>query len=60
MGGASTLKMVAPVVNVESNNEDLRETLGLVADTQRQLAEEIQKGIGVDIPIDGDNGMYKN
>ena len=59
MGGAPTLRMVTPVVNVENNNEELRETLGLVADTQRQLAEEIQKGIGVDIPIDGDNGIYK-
>ena len=59
MGGPAA-KIVAPIVNVqEPNNEELIDTLATVRETQDRLATQLEQGIGVDVPIDGENGIYR-
>lgn len=57
MGGPS--QVVAPIVNVQTDNEDLQGTLELVRKTQDRLTRQLDDGIGVDFPIDGENGLYR-
>lgn len=57
MGGPS--QVVAPIVNVQTDNEELQGTLELVRETQDRLARQLENGIGVDVPIDGENGLYR-
>lgn len=56
-GGAATV--VAPVVNVQTDNSELQGTLTETNDVIGRLATQLEEGIGVDIPIDGENGMYR-
>lgn len=56
--GAGSSQIVTPIVNVQADNEDLRDTLEQVCDTQDRLATQLEMGIGVDIPIEGENGLY--
>ena len=56
-GGAPTV--VAPVVNVQTDNSELSGTLAEARDVLGRLTAQLEQGIGVDIPIDGENGMYR-
>ena len=56
-GGAPTV--VAPVVNVQTDNSELSGTLAEARDVLDRLTAQLEQGIGVDIPIDGENGMYR-
>lgn len=58
MGGPAAA-VVAPVVNVQTDNSELHETLEMVRVTQDRLATQLEEGIGVDVPIDGENGIYR-
>ncbi len=58
MGGGSAA-VVAPVVNVQTDNAELRDTLEDAREVIGRLATQLEQGIGVDIPIDGENGMYR-
>lgn len=56
-GGAPTV--VAPVVNVQTDNSELSGTLAEARDVLGRLTAQLEQGIGVDIPIDGENGIYR-
>ena len=57
MGGPAS-QIVAPIVNIQApDNAELNGTL--VRETQDRLATQLEQGIGVDIPIDGENGVYR-
>ena len=59
MGGPAS-QVLTPIVNVQvPNNSELSDTLEMVRETQDRLATQLEQGIGVDIPIDGENGMYR-
>jgi len=59
MGGPAA-QVVTPIVNVQApDNEELIDTLATVRETQDRLATQLEQGIGVDIPIDGENGIYR-
>ena len=59
MGGPAA-QVIAPIVNVQApDNEELIDTLATVRETQDRLATQLEQGIGVDIPIDGENGIYR-
>lgn len=52
--------VMAPVVNVQApDNSELHETLHEAQDVLLRLAVQLEQGIGVDIPIDGENGIYR-
>ena len=56
--GAGGNTMITPIVNVQTDNGELRDTLEQVRDTQDRLATQLENGIGVDVPIEGENGIY--
>lgn len=59
MGGAAS-QAIVPIVNIQGpDNSELSDTLEMVRETQDRLATQLEQGIGVDIPIDGENGMYR-
>ena len=59
MGGPAS-QVVAPIVNVQApDNSELHGTLEKVCEMQDRLATQLEQGIGVDIPIDGENGVYR-
>lgn len=52
--------VMAPVINVQApDNSELHETLHEAQDVLLRLAVQLEQGIGVDIPIDGENGIYR-
>lgn len=58
--GGPASQVIAPIVNVQaSDNSELSDTLEKVCETQDRLAYQLELGIGVDIPIDGENGVYR-
>ena len=59
LGAGGMSQVVAPVVNVQTDNEELRATLEQMLETQERLAVQLEQGIGVDVPIDGENGIYR-
>jgi hypothetical protein len=58
-GGSSPSPIITPIVNVQTDNSELHETLNETRDTIGLLVTQLEQGIGVDIPIDGENGMYR-
>ena len=59
MGGPAS-QAIVPIVNIQGpDNSSLNDTLEMVRETQDRLATQLEQGIGVDIPIDGENGMYR-
>ena len=58
MGGGQSA-VVAPIVNVQTDNSELHGTLSEAHDVLDRLTTQLELGIGVDIPIDGENGMYR-
>ena len=59
MGVGGSAQVITPIVNVQTDNEELRDTLEQVRDTQDRLATQLEQGIGVDVPIEGENGIYR-
>ena len=59
MGTAAQPAVVAPVVSVQADNAELNGTLGEARDVLARLADRLEQGIGVDVPIDGENGLYR-
>lgn len=59
MGGPAS-QAIVPIVNVQApDNSELNSTMEKVCETQDRLATQLEQGIGIDIPIDGENGMYR-
>lgn len=58
MGAGGTTQMITPIVNVQNDNPELLDTLERVNENQDRLATQLEQGIGVDIPIAGEDGMY--
>ena len=59
MGSGGSNQVVAPVVNVNVDNDRLNSALERVNENQDRLATQLEQGIGVDVPIDGENGLYR-
>ena len=59
MGGPAAATVVSPVINVKSDNSELEDVLDSIRDTNNRLAVQLENGIGVDVPIDGENGIYR-
>ena len=59
MGSVGSNQVVAPVVNVNVDNDRLNSALERVNENQDRLATQLEQGIGVDFPIDGENGLYR-
>ena len=57
--GGGSAQVVSPIVNVNVDNERLNGAIDRINDNQDRLASQLEQGIGVDIPIDGENGIYK-
>jgi TP901 family phage tail tape measure protein len=57
--GAGTSQLLAPIVNVNVDNERLNDSIDRINENQDRLASKLEQGIGVDIPIDGENGLYR-
>ena len=57
--GTNTTVVSAPTVNVQTDNAELRDMLADTRDALDRLAVQLEQGIGVDVPIDGENGIYK-
>lgn len=57
--GVGTSQMLAPIVNVNVDNERLNDSIDRINENQDRLASQLEQGIGVDIPIDGENGLYR-
>ena len=57
--GAGISQMLAPIVNVNVDNDRLNNSIDRINENQDRLASQLEQGIGVDIPIDGENGLYR-
>jgi TP901 family phage tail tape measure protein len=57
--GGGTTQVVAPVVNVQSDNEELRETMEANREATERLVKRLDDGIEAYSVIDGPNGSYK-
>ena len=60
MGAGSVAQVVTPIVNVQNDNEDLRQELEQLRETNQQLRETLQDGIGIDFPMDIFDRKYKH
>ena len=60
MGAGSVAQVVTPIVNVQNDNEDLRQELEQLRETNQQLRETLQDGIGIDFPMDVFDSKYKH
>ena len=58
MGAAGTTQMITPIVNVQNDNPELLDALERVNENQDRLATQLELGIGVDLPIAGEDGLY--
>ena len=58
MGGPASAAVVAPVVNVETSNEQMSATLDRLAETVARLERQLDDGIEAYSVIDGPNGSY--
>ncbi|MBR3110433.1 MAG: phage tail tape measure protein [Prevotella sp.] len=60
MGAGGTTQMITPIVNVQTDNGELRDTMEKVCETQDRLATQLEQGIGVDFPMDSFDQSYKH
>ena len=60
IAGAGQGAVVAPVVNVQSDNEELRQELADLRETNQQLRQQLEDGIGVDFPMDSFDRNYRH
>lgn len=59
MGVVGAAPIVSPIVSVNVDNERMIDAMEKVNENQDRLATQLEQGIGVDIPIDGENGLYR-
>lgn len=57
VGGGSGAAVVAPVVNVTTDNEELRSTISSLYDVIDSLNLQLSEGIHAEVSIDGRNGV---
>lgn len=59
MGGPAAATVVAPVVNVQNDNEELKAGIEELGGVMVTLTERLDEGIEAYAVIDGPNGLYK-
>lgn len=59
MGSSGTAQVVAPIVNVKTDNEELIGTLAQVNETIGILYQQVANGINATVAIDGPQGLHK-
>ena len=59
MGFSGTAQVVAPIVNVKTDNEELIGTLAQVNETIGILYQQVANGINATVAIDGPQGLHK-
>ena len=59
LGAGGSAQVVAPNVNVHIDNEALNDTMNGTREAIDRLNTQLEQGIGVDVPIDGENGLYR-
>ena len=60
MGAGGTTQMITPIVNVQTDNGELKDTMEKVCETQDRLATQLEQGIGIDFPMDSFDQSYKH
>lgn len=60
MGAGGSTQIVTPIVNVQTDNEDLRNALDAHRDATERLIHRIEEGIPAYSVIDGPDGTYQN
>jgi hypothetical protein len=58
--GAGGTTMITPIVNVQTDNGELRDTMEKVCETQDRLASQLEQGIGIDFLMDSFDQSYKH
>ncbi len=59
MGAGGSAQVVAPIVNVKTDNEQLNGTLQLVNESIGALNQQLLDGIHADVYIDGPQGLHR-
>lgn len=59
MGAGGSTHVVTPVVNVQNNNEELRETVEASREATEMLVQRLDEGIESYIVMDGPKGLYQ-
>lgn len=59
MGAGGTAQVVAPIVNVKTDNKELRETMEASREATEKLVRKLDEGIEAYSVIDGPNGSYQ-
>lgn len=59
MGTGGTSQIVTPIVNVNANNEELRETMEANREATELLVQKLDEGIEAYPVIDGPRGLYR-
>lgn len=59
MGAGGAAQIVTPIVNVQTDNEQLNGTLQLVNESIGALNQQLLDGIHADVVIDGPQGLHK-
>ncbi len=59
MGTSGTTQMITPVVNVTTDNEELRDVVDGQREATEQLVQRLDDGIQAFTVIDGPNGLYQ-
>lgn len=59
MGTSGTTQMITPIVNVTTDNEELRDVVDGQREATEQLVQRLDDGIQAFTVIDGPNGLYQ-
>lgn len=59
MGAAGTTQMITPIVNVNTDNEELRDAVDGQREATQLLVQRLDEGIQAFAVIDGPNGLYQ-
>ena len=59
MGAAGTTQMITPIVNVNTDNEELRDAVDGQREATQLLVQKLNEGIQAFAVIDGPNGLYQ-
>ncbi len=59
MGAAGTTQMITPIVNVNTDNEELRDAVDGQREATQLLVQRLDDGIQAFAVIDGPNGLYQ-
>ncbi|MBQ8453308.1 MAG: phage tail tape measure protein [Prevotella sp.] len=60
LGGPASSSIVAPIVNIQNDNEDLQAGLEDLSNVVATLKEKLDDGIEAYTILDGPNGLYKS